>query len=203
MAAKKKTAPGKVPEMEINDLETLKIITDPTRLAILESMREARSVTEIAENLDVPRTRLYHHIKLLEHHGLIRVASTRKKGALEEKLYEPAADSFSPGSKLMDSADPIERVDALIAGILDTTRDDLRRSLLKLWSGDQTSGPSKEIGLLRSLLRLTNAEAEQFDEDFMKLMGKYQKLHKHEVATPDTHLYALTFLFYPSSRDRN
>ena len=200
MGAKKKS--GKVAVMEINDLETLKILTEPTRLAILESLREPRSVTEIAELLDVPRTRLYHHINLLEEHALIRVASTRKKGALEEKLYEPAADSFSPGSKLTESSDPLERVDAAIAGILDTTREDLRRSLLAHWAEDETAGRSKDIGLLRSLLRLTRSEAEQFDDEFMKLMEKYNKLHKHESPSPDTHLYALTFLFYPSSRDR-
>ena len=39
MGATKKS--GKVAEMEINDLETLKILTEPTRLAILESMRKS------------------------------------------------------------------------------------------------------------------------------------------------------------------
>ena len=102
----------------------------------------------------------------------------------------------------MDSADPIERVDASIAGVLDTTREDLRRSLLEHWSEDATDRPSKAIGLLRSLLRLTKSEAEKFDKEFMQLMRKYNKLHENEAPSPDTHLYALTFLFYPSSRDR-
>ena len=111
-------------QLEINDLEVLKIITEPTRLAILETLHDPSTVTEIAERLEVPRTRLYHHIKLLEERELIRVTETRRKGAMEEKVYEPAADSFAPGPELMESADPSERVDAVVAGILDTTREE-------------------------------------------------------------------------------
>jgi DNA-binding transcriptional ArsR family regulator len=185
---------------EINDLETLKVITDPTRLAILESIAEARSVTEIADALGVPRTRLYHHIKLLEDRGIIRVASTRKKGALEEKLYEPAADSFVPGPKLMESANVGERVEAAIAGILDTTREDLRRSLLEQWT-DEESARRAEVGMLRSLLRLTDEEAEQFTEEFHSLLKKYSALHPQGDQAPGVKYHALTWLFYPSSRD--
>ncbi len=189
----------KVEELEINDLETLKILTDPTRLAILESLHEPRSVTEVADLLEVPRTRLYHHINLLEDHGLIRVASTRQKGALSEKLYEPAAASYVPGPDLMESTNPVERVDAAIAGIIDTTREDMRRSLLEHWTGESES---KEISMFRSLARVTADEAEQFTEEFTKLFAKYSKLHKEDDPSDNTHMYALTFLFYPSSRDR-
>jgi DNA-binding transcriptional ArsR family regulator len=187
-------------QLEINDLETLKAITDPTRLAILESIAEARSVSEIAEVLGVPRTRLYHHIKVLEDSGVIRVASTRKKGALEEKLYEPAADSFVPGSRLMESENVGERVEAAVAGILDTTREDLRRSLLEQWSNEE-SARRAEVGMLRSLLRLTDEEAEQFSEEFQALLKKYGALHPQGEHAPGVKLHALTWLFYPSSRD--
>ena len=188
-------------QLEINDLETLKILTDPSRLAILETLHEPSTVTEIAERLDVPRTRLYHHIKLLEERGLIRVGSTRKKGAMEEKVYEPAADSFAPGPKLMESGDPAERVEAAVAGILDTTREDLRRSLLRHWSEDRSAEP-KEIGLNRGLVRLTPAEAEQFIEEYEELTSRYASLHTDDESGDDSKLFAHTWVFYPSSRDR-
>ena len=185
-------------QLEINDLEVLKIITESTRLAILETLHEPSTVTEIAERLEVPRTRLYHHIKLLEEHELIRVAETRKKGAMEEKVYEPAADSFAPGPELMESADPSERVDAVVAGILDTTREDMRRSLLRHWRKDR-EGP-KENALNRSLVRLTPGEAEQFIEEFLALTTKYGSLHADDEVGADLKMYAHTWVFYPSSR---
>lgn len=185
-------------ELEINDLETLQVITEPTRLAILEALAEPGSVTEIAERLDVPRTRLYHHIKLLEERGVIRVGSTRKKGAMEEAVYEPAADSFVPGPRLMESGDPNERVEAVTAGILDTTRQDLRRSLLRHWSEHEPDDP-KQIGLMRSVLRLTPTEAERFIEEFGELLSRYAEIHAEDET--GTRLFASTWLFYPSSRD--
>jgi DNA-binding transcriptional ArsR family regulator len=198
MAAKKSTPPRET--MEINDLETLKIITDPTRLSIIEALGEPRSVTEIAESLDVPRTRLYHHIKLLEEHGLIRVASTRKKGALAEKLYEPSARSFTPGQDLLESEDGPERVEAIVTAVLDSTREDLRRSLLKHWVKRQPDDP-EETSLMRSLVRLEPEEAERFIGEFTELMERYQSLHRDEEASDATRMYALTLVFYPSSRD--
>ena len=204
MPAKKKRssrqkASKRVDKLEINDLETLKVITDPTRLAIIESLAEPGSVTEIAERLDVPRTRLYHHIKVLAEHGLVHVASTRKKGALSENLYEPAAHSYVPGPKLLESEDHPERVEAVIAGVLDTTREDLRRSLLR-HGIEEKPGQPKEISLFRSLTRLRPEEAEQLINEITELVERYGSLHKDDEDSEDTRRFAFTWLFYPSSR---
>jgi DNA-binding transcriptional ArsR family regulator len=198
MAAKKKQVP--VERMEINDLETLKIITDPTRLSIIEALSVPRSVTEIAESLEVPRTRLYHHIKLLEGHGLIRVASTRKKGALAEKLYEPSARSFTPGEALLESEDGPERVEAIVTAVLDSTREDLRRSLLKHWV-DHQPGEPEETSLVRAMVRLQPKEADKLIKELTALMDRYRNLHPKDEESDQTRTYALTLLFYPSSRD--
>src|SRR3954452_11214244 len=60
---------GIEPERLISDVETLKAISDPLRLKILEVMDaqfgEPWSVKELASALDVPQTRLYHHVELL------------------------------------------------------------------------------------------------------------------------------------------
>lgn len=196
MAAKKKQAKT----MEINDLETLKIITDPTRLSIIEALSSPRSVTEIAETLGVPRTRLYHHIKMLEAHGLIRVVSTRKKGALAEKLYEPSAQSFTPGRGLLESEDGPERVEAIVTSILDSTREDLRRSLLKHWAEHQDDQP-EETSMMRSLIHLEPEEAEKLIKEFNDLMERYGGMHPKGERSDKTRMYALTLIFYPSSRD--
>ena len=204
MAAKKgaakKGAAKREGVMEINDLGTMKVLTDPTRLAILESISDPSSVTEIAERLDVPRTRLYHHIKLLTDHNLIKVSQTRKKGALSEKLYEPTADSYAPGPDLLESEDAAERADAIVAGVLDTTREDLRRSIVKFGDELQRDG-RQSMTLNRSLARLSLEESEELVEEMTKVWDRFRKLHDPEVKTEDTKLYAMTWLFYPSSRD--
>ena len=72
-------------EYLVTDLETIKIISDPLRVQILEhigltsEVGKLITVKEIAEALDIPPTKLYYHINLLEKHDLIRVAETRAK----------------------------------------------------------------------------------------------------------------------------
>ena len=197
MAARK--APKKVEVLEINDLETMKMLTHSTRLAIIEVLGDPRSVTEIAEALEVPRTRLYHHIKLLEERGIIHVASTRKKGALDEKLYETSARSFTPGAELLESDNRPERVEAIVSAVLDSTREDLRRSLLQQLEEQRADEP-EQTSLTRSLARLKPKEAAQLIKELNKLIEKYGHMHPEADESEETRLYALTLVFYPSSR---
>ena len=50
---------------QIDDVETLRLIVDETRVDNIELLGQPPSVAEIAERMGVPRTRLYHHFKLL------------------------------------------------------------------------------------------------------------------------------------------
>ena len=71
------SSPG--PEIRVvRNPETLRLIADPLRLRLLELLRrEPRTVTELAELLEMPRTNLYYHIGLLEKHDLVQVAESR------------------------------------------------------------------------------------------------------------------------------
>ena len=90
-----------LPEVfEIEDAETFEMLADPSRVEMLERLHHPASVGELAEDMGVPRTRLYHHVKLLEEAGMIRVVDTRRKGAMEEKVYQVAARSFRRASQV-------------------------------------------------------------------------------------------------------
>ena len=58
-----------VAERVISDVETLKALSDPVRLRILETMvtaaDEAWTVKRLAKALDTNSTKLYHHINIL------------------------------------------------------------------------------------------------------------------------------------------
>ena len=59
-----------VAERIISDVETLKALSDPVRLRILETMvtaaDEAWTVKRLAKALGTNTTKLYHHINILE-----------------------------------------------------------------------------------------------------------------------------------------
>jgi len=91
----------------IDDVETLKAVADPMRMRILFELDDPRTVKELASVFDVPQTRLYYHVKILERAGLIRVVSRRTVSGIEERTYRCTAKSttISPrlGSELAGS----------------------------------------------------------------------------------------------------
>jgi DNA-binding transcriptional ArsR family regulator len=83
-----------VPDYEADDVlivaetEQLRALADERRTRIVTILRErARSTSELAEELGLPKGTVGHHLKVLEKAGLIRVVRTRKVRALTEKFY--------------------------------------------------------------------------------------------------------------------
>jgi DNA-binding transcriptional ArsR family regulator len=73
----------------------LKAMADPLRSQLIQLLRDrARSTQEIAEELDIPKGTIGHHLKVLESAGLIRVVRTRKVRAMTEKFYGRTARLF-------------------------------------------------------------------------------------------------------------
>jgi DNA-binding transcriptional ArsR family regulator len=78
----------------VNDVEVLKALADPTRLAILAALMKSgrdlpvMSVKELAAELGEPQTKLYRHVRQLEAVGLIRVAGTRLVSGILEQRYQ-------------------------------------------------------------------------------------------------------------------
>ncbi|MEY9872878.1 DNA-binding transcriptional ArsR family regulator [Streptacidiphilus sp. MAP12-33] len=83
----------------VEDVETLKALSDPLRLGILQAMggpADGRTWTakELARELGEPQTKLYRHLKHLEEAGLILVAETRLVSGIVEQRYAPAQRSI-------------------------------------------------------------------------------------------------------------
>jgi DNA-binding transcriptional ArsR family regulator len=85
----------------VDDVDILRAMADPTRLAILSLLMEGHpdlpvmSVKEIAARLGEPQTKLYRHVKHLEAAGLIRVAATRVVSGILEQRYQASQRNFS------------------------------------------------------------------------------------------------------------
>jgi predicted ArsR family transcriptional regulator len=115
-------------EFELEDLDLLVELTHPTRSAILRRLRDPRSVAEVADDMRVPVTRLYHHINKLEQSGLIRVVATRQVAAVTERRYQAVARSFRVSPPSLQSADDRELAVAFGA-LFDVAKLSLQRLL--------------------------------------------------------------------------
>jgi DNA-binding transcriptional ArsR family regulator len=110
----------------VENVDVLRALADPTRLAILGVLMDQRdelpvmSVKELAARLGEPQTKLYRHVRQLEAVGLIRVAATRMvSGILEQRYQACQRDLLFDSGFLRAHADDSE---AAFAAMLDNFR---------------------------------------------------------------------------------
>lgn len=195
-----------VPDAErmVSDPETLKALSDPLRLRILETMvaraEEPWSAKELAARLEVPQTRLYHHIELLLERDLIRPAEQRVVSGIIETRYRVAAMSVRLDRRLLSSDSNLhDAARELLHTVFDTSRDEIARllnapggSMLGGVDDDESDVPGDRPLLTRGLARLTPARAAEFRERLEALMREFES--EDESAT--TEMWSLLVAFY-------
>ena len=90
--AEKHAPPPRV--LSIGEPEVLAALGHPTRVRMLEAMREPASAASVARALGQPRQRMAFHLKALTKAGLIRSVGTRQQGNFTEHLYQSTALAY-------------------------------------------------------------------------------------------------------------
>jgi DNA-binding transcriptional ArsR family regulator len=128
-AAETETMAGGNEARQVTDVETLKVLADPTRLSILTALmgwgREhlrVMSVKELAAELDEPQTKLYRHVKQLEAVGLIRVAASRLVSGILEQRYQACQSDLMFGPGLLGDTAAADEAEPAIVTLLDRYR---------------------------------------------------------------------------------
>lgn len=159
---------------ELRDLDLLGHVTHPVRGAVLRRLKEPRTVAEVAAAMEVPVTRLYHHVNQLEELGLIRVVATRRVAAVTERRYQASGRSFRVARSLFETSDDRE-LSLALSSLFDVAKLGFQRtvetgryrdiehldehSFLSL--GDLALSPGRR----RELVQRLNALVEEFQSD--------------------------------------
>src|SRR6476469_7642898 len=166
-----------LPERVISDVETLKAISDPVRLRILETMvtaaDEAWTVKRLAKALGTNTTKLYHHINILEERDLIRVAGTRVVSGIIETSYRISAMSIRLDRSLLSGsgADVRSSVHDVLAVVFDSVRDEIERGLASgMVKGEDD--PLREL-LVRGLTMLHPDRAAELRRRLRELLEEF------------------------------
>lgn len=175
-------SPGGSPDevRYIRDIETLRAISDPTRMRILETMVQrhdaAWSVKELAAALEMPPTRLYHHVELLLERDLIRPVERRIVSGIIETRYAVTALNFQLDRTLFaaGSHDGLAVLHETLRAVFDTARSELELAI-RLGSIDASADapPERRLFLSRGLTRLSPARATELRERLTALLEEY------------------------------
>ena len=104
----------------IDDPAAATVALDPVRSRLLAELAEPASAAALAGRVGLARQKVNYHLRTLEAHGLVRVASKRRWGGLTERLLVATAASYvvSPGAMGPVAADPGRENDRLSATYL-------------------------------------------------------------------------------------
>jgi DNA-binding transcriptional ArsR family regulator len=184
--------------LQVDDLETLKVLADPRRKQLIDLLRQdASTVKELAATLHVSPKSLYYHINLLQKHGLIRVVDTRLVSGITEKRYRTTAYLFLFNELGIKSGSAqAERAHEGIASIFAMTADDIRLGLENgTIDASDTSPPTERLSFSWSLFTLTPAEREELDRRLCSLFDEYSL---RESASSDAQAFRYMYLLFPT-----
>jgi DNA-binding transcriptional ArsR family regulator len=196
-------------KLAITSLETVKVLSDPLRLQILEQMlAQPVTVKQLAAELKLPQTKLYYHMNMLEEHGLVRVVSTRVVSGIIEKMYWVTAYSIeldktlfaAPGGKGIS-----DEVNSLLQTMFDGVRIDLNRSVaaglvdITKVSADEDSEPKHAI-LVRSRAHVPEDKVEEL---YKKMRALVEEFGSYESYDTDNHdpVHGLMVVMFPTTHN--
>ncbi len=191
--------------LEVDDIEVLQVLDNPLRIRILREMMDPVPVKDVAEALDVPPTRLYYHVNLLEEAGIIAVVETRKVGAMIQKVYQARARGFRPSPRLPFSDHEPHELAKIAAGVvLDGARVDAEEALTRHFGQVRKGGEDATLAgsFGRTLGFFTEDEAKTFVEKLSRFIEEEFDPHDRGEGRE----YGLTFAFFPlagTSRDED
>jgi len=166
----------------VSDREGLRALANDLRVRIVAELRDrARSITELAQELGLPKGTVGHHVKVLENAGLVRVVRTRKVRALTERYYGRTARLF-----IVKGEEYPDEVRDFVAGGLRRAAEELR---------PPTEGEESTSAYVHA--RLTPEDARRFTRRLEKLLDDFQA-----ADTPEGTSYGIVYALYPTGAAR-
>ena len=187
----------------VDDLETLRILTDPLRMQILEMLdSEPQTVNQVAEKIGLTSSRLYYHFNLLEEYGLIQVVETRAVNNMIEKLYWVVAEDIDIDKSLLEfSPQKVqEGLFSVISSSLDSTRSEMLRSLqARRHNLDHGAKPNpRDLVIQKTRKRLTDEVYQDFVKRVRQLLKDFANLPEAREEGEDVNFFSLACFLYPN-----
>ena len=140
---------------KIQDLEQVRLLTDPLKLQILGAFAQPRTTKDVASELGESVTTLYRHVDALHDAGLLEVVSEQQKRGTVERTFRAIAERFEADHGLFLDENQDEGIDAA-------------REMLRVCEGEilgLVANPSADLEQQAIIMRvLGRVSPEKFEE---------------------------------------
>jgi DNA-binding transcriptional ArsR family regulator len=181
----------------ISDVETMRALADPTRIAILRLLMSGdkadppvMSAKEIAAALQESQIKLYRHLKHLNAVGLIRVAETRIVSGIHEQRYQTGQLGLTVGNELVADGVAAPALTETLVALLGDFRKELVRHLQ---DGRVPIGTDEDVPLGMVLLGgtasgVSPARAAEFRKRLLALRAEFEDLEDEDPRGVSVHM---------------
>ena len=182
-----------IEELIIRDVETMKVIADGMRLKLIKAMQQPTTVKTIAAVLNMPPSKLYYHVNMMEKYGLIEVAGVNLEGGNAEKQYQVTARRFKVQNPiLMGEALEKDTAVSIWSSLLDETKEDfLQNYNLR----DESIQPPRYPFASKKAFHLTDNQLTEFHAKLDRLIKETDRLAAINQET-EGEPFELTVIFY-------
>jgi DNA-binding transcriptional ArsR family regulator len=171
----------------ITTLEQVEALANPVRIRILHLAAEPVTVSELADRLDVPATRLYYHVNVLAGQGFLAEVDQRKSGARIEKIYQRTASDLRLGLNVVETIGDRRRAADAAAGLLFDPARVEAADIEQIIGGAK---PTAQLG--RTVVRLSATDAKRFEKRLEQLMDDLAAASGDDGA--ETFSYTIAFV---------
>jgi DNA-binding transcriptional ArsR family regulator len=183
----------------IDDPAAATIALDPVRARLLSELGEPASAATLADRLGLPRQKVNYHLRTLEAHGLVRLASERRWGGLTERRLVATAAAYvvSPSALGPVAADPDREMDRLSASYLIALAARAVREVGDLFRRATEAGKDLATLSVDTVIRFRSARdraafSRELTEEINRLVAKY-----HDASAPDGRSHRLVLIAHP------
>ena len=182
----------------LEDPEQIAVLAHPTRVAVLDALREPASSSGVARALGLKRQVVNYHVKALLDVGLIRLTGERRTGNFIEQLYESVAGTFVVSPRFAWSDD--RRITALASQLplehLVAVGERVQRDAIELL--DRAAFDNEEIpcAAVEASVRLKDEEARAaFLSEYLEAVQALLKKYGGRKGDP----FCVAIAVYPST----
>ena len=187
----------------IDDPAAAAVALEPVRSRLLAELAQPASAATLATRVGLARQKVNYHLRALEAHGLVQVASTRQWGGLTERLLVASAASYlvSPLALGPAAADPERRADRLSASYLIALAARIVREVASLVRRSEEADKRLATLSIDTQVRFKSAAdraafTQELTEAVMTLVSRY-----HDAHDPGGRVHRLVIVAHPRPQE--
>lgn len=180
----------------INDLEQLRLLSDPLKLQLLQAFAEsAKTTKQVAEELGESITKLYRHVDALHGAGLLEIAAEKRKRGTVERTFRAVAHRFEVDQALFTDDDGGDGMTAV--------RDMLRAGEAEIIQAIANADPAAEAEAVMMRLRCKASPARL--AELRQMLNEWIDSTQEDGANGDESLreFGALIAFYPIENEND